>query len=489
MNTKEKKGCLGDKLIAKKQNSNHRGPAKLNSNRKTKHLQYRIKKHTEQVDTFSFFNLLTSPKLFSTVEELLPEYRERTYPPTETLSMFLSQAMSADRSCQNIVNARAVQRSINGLPRSTTHTGSYCKARQRLPVSLVSELVRCTSALISQSLPQDWRWQGRPVRLIDGTTVTMPDTAENQESYPQQGGQKPGLGFPICRMVGIICLASGSVIDAAIGPFQGKGADEQTLLRGLLDSFEPGDVIVGDAYYSGYFLLAELMARGVDVVFEQFGARRKKTDFRKGQKLGSKDHLITYQKPVKKPDWMTEKHYREAPETLTIRELNVGKKILVTTMLSPKETSKLSLKNLYKDRWHVELDFRNIKTTMGMETFSCKSPEMIEKEMWVYLLAYNLIRLVMAQSAELADILPRQISFKHSLQIWLAFRQQQGDIADDASLVLLCALIAENTVGHRPGRVEPREVKRRPKPYKVLSQPRNEVRARIRKYGHPEKQK
>jgi hypothetical protein len=218
--------------------------------------------------------------------------------------------------------------------------------------------------------------------------------------------------------------------------------------------------------------------------------RKTKTDFRKGQKLGNKDHLITYQKPVKKPDWMTEQSYRDAPSTLTMRELKVGNKILVTTMFSPKEASKLSLTNLAtKDRWHVELDFRNIKTMMGMETFSCKSPEMIEKEMWVYLLAYNLIRLVMAQSAALADVLPRQISFKHSLQIWLAFRQQQGDIADDESLSVLCVLIAENTVGHRPGRIEPREVKRRPKPYKVLSKPRNEVRERIRKYGHPEKQK
>lgn len=459
----------------------------MDTKRKAENLQRRIRKHTGQVDSFSFFNLLTSPQLFSMVEDLLPEYRERKFPPTETLSMFLSQAMSADRSCQNIVNTTAVQKSINGLSPHSTHTGSYCKARQRLPRTLVSELVRYTSKLIDQPLSQDWHWQGRPVRLIDGTTVTMPDTAQNQEAYPQQGGQKPGLGFPICRLVGIICLASGSMINAAIGPFKGKGADEQTLLRSLLDSFESGDIVVGDAYYSGYFLLAELMARGVDVVFEQFGARRKKADFRTGQKLGGKDHLIEYRKPAKKPDWMTEKHYREAPDTITIRELKVDNKLLVTTMLSPKEASKPSLKQLYKDRWHVELDLRNIKTTMGMETFSCQSPEMIEKEMWVYLLAYNLIRLVMAQSAVLADMLPRQISFKHSLQIWLAFRQQQGDISDDESLVLLCGLMAENTVGHRPGRIEPREVKRRPKPYKVLSEPRNKVREAIRKHGHPEK--
>jgi hypothetical protein len=460
----------------------------MHPNHKLGNLQRRIKERAEQVDSTSFFDLLTSPQLFSAVEKLLPEHRERKYPPTEALSMFLSQALSADRSCQNIVNTIAVQRSMNGLPHNSTHTGSYCKARQRLPQPLVSALVRHTSTLIDSQLPLAWRWQGRRVRLIDGTTLTMPDTPENQRAYPQQRSQKPGLGFPICRMVGIICLASGSIVNAAMGPYKGKGADEQTLLRSMLDSFETGDIVVGDAYYSGYFLLAELMARGVDVAFEQFGGRRKKTDFRKGDRLGQTDHLITYKKPIKKPDWMTEQYYRAAPDELTVRELKVGHKILVTTLLSPKEASKQLLKDLYKDRWHIELDFRNIKTTMGMERLSCKSPDMVEKEMWIYLLAYNLIRLIMAQSAALADILPRQISFKHSLQIWLAYRQLRNTL-DNESGYALCLLIVENTVGHRPGRVEPREVKRRPKPYKLLTRPRNEAREAIRRYGHPRKQR
>lgn len=461
----------------------------MNNNCKLKKLQYRIKKHTKQVDSFRFFNLLTSPQLLSTVEKLLPEYRERKFPPTETLSMFLSQALSADRSCQNVVNAAAVQRVINGLPPCSTHTGSYCKARQRLPLNLVSELVRSTNQLINEKLPPHWNWQGRPVKLVDGTTVTMPDTPENQSTYPQQSSQKAGLGFPICRVVGIICLASGSVINAAMGRFKGKGADELTLLRSILNSFSTGDVLVGDAYFCSYFLMTELISRGVDVVFEQQGSRRKSTDYRKGIRLGTKDHLVTYKKPVKKPDWMATEYYDNAPETLTIRELNIGKKTLVTTMLSAKAVTKTSLKALYKDRWNAELDLRNIKTTMGMETFSCKTPEMAEKEMWVYFLAYNLIRLIMVQSAFLADILPRQISFKHCLQIWLAYRQQTGSMDNEKCISSLCLLIVENTVGHRPGRIEPREVKRRNKPYKVLSKPRNLVRSDIKKYGHPKKQK
>ncbi len=396
--------------------------------------------------------------------------------------------MSADRSCQNIVNTTAVQKILCGLSPNSTSTGSYCKARQRLPLSMISGLVRCTSQLIDQRLPVDWQWQGRPVRLIDGTTVTMPDTPENQAAYPQQGGQKPGVGFPISRIVGIVCLGSGSVLNAAIGPYKGKGADEYTLLRRVLDSFNNGDIVVGDAYYGSYFVLSDLIARGVDVVFEQMGSRRRTTDFRQGHRLGHMDHLITYQKPRKRPTWMSKSDYQSAPDKLTVRELKVGGKIIVSTMLCPRAASKQALKRLYKERWHIELDFRNIKTTMGMETFSCKSPEMVQKEMWVYLLAYNLIRLIMAQSAALADLLPRQISFKHSLQIWLAYHRLCG-VNESEDLSLLFALIIQNTVGHRPGRMEPREVKRRPKEYKLMTEPRPILKERLQQHGHPIRQK
>lgn len=193
-------------------------------------------------------------------------------------------------------------------------------------------------------------------------------------------------------------------------------------MRGLLDTFDTGDIVLGDAYFGGYLVLAELQSRGVDTVSEQYGARKRVSDFRKGKKLGAKDHLITYSKLKKKPDWMTLEAYENAPETVTVRELKVSKKTSSTTLISPNDAPKPALKSLYKERWHVELDLRNIKTTLGMETFSCKSPEMAEKETWVYLLAYNLIRLLIVQSTKLTDRLPRNISFKHSVQIWQAFR-------------------------------------------------------------------
>ncbi|MEJ2419019.1 MAG: hypothetical protein P8Y45_19240 [Exilibacterium sp.] len=252
----------------------------MNTNPKSAGLQQsRIKKHIEELDSYRFFNLLTGPKLFSIVEKLLPKYRERSYPPTETLSMFLSQTMSADRSCQNIANKMAVKRIDNRLLVHNTHTGSYCIARQRLPVSLISELVRCTGKLIEEQLPVHWCLQGRPVKLVNGTTVTMPDTLKNQEAYPRQRGQKAGLGFPICRIVGIISLASGTVLDAAIGPYKGKGANEQTLFRGRLDSFDAADIVLGDAFFSTYFFLAEFIARGVDAVLSKMGHEKSRLIF------------------------------------------------------------------------------------------------------------------------------------------------------------------------------------------------------------------
>ena len=400
--------------------------------------------------------------------------------------MFLAQAMNADRSCQNIVNEAALTRALYGMSPCSSNTGSYCKARRRLPVSMVSGLVRHTGKRMAEAASISWHWKGRPVRLIDGTTVELPDTEENQQAYPQSS---KGSGCPLSRIVGIICLASGGLLNAAIGSFSGKGSGEQTLLRTMLDTFVAGDIVLGDAYYSTYFLLAELTARHVDAVFEQYGARKRSVDFRKGEKLGKKDHLITYEKPKVKPSWMSQEDYDAAPKTLTVRELEAGHKILVTTLLSPKIASKKSLKDLYQQRWHVELDLRNIKTTLGMETLSCKTPDMVEKEIWIYLLAHNLIRITMAEAASVSDVLPRQLSFKHSLQLWRIWRQQAGNLDDHESLSILLRLIIEKTVGQRPGRVEPRAIKRWRKSFPLLTKSRSEMRAEIKKYGHPKKLK
>jgi hypothetical protein len=240
--------------------------------------------------------------------------------------------------------------------------------------------------------------------------------------------------------------------------------------------------MLADALFCNYFLIATLQAAGVDVLFEQHGARI--TDFRRGQKLGERDHVVNWPKPKTRPQWMTLQQYRSFPDEITVREAKVEGQVLVTTMLDARDIPKRELRELYGRRWHVELDLRNIKTTMGMEVLSCRTAQMNEKELWVYLLAYNLIRLLMVQAALAADLEPRQLSFKHTVQIWTQW-SGRGLLNDPAPCIaVLLRLIAQRKVRKRPGRIEPRARKRRPKPYPWLKIPRAQAREQIRIHGH-----
>ena len=454
------------------------------SEREQRHFRKRIRQAVSTADSLSFFNLLTGATLLAELEALLPEYRERKYPPTVTLAMFLGQVLSADGSCQNAVNEALVGQLLRGVDPGSANTGPYCDARQRLPEALVCGLSRRIASLLNAQTPARWQWRGRQVKLADGTTTLLSDTPENQARYPQHGSQECGAGFPIARLVGVMSLANGAVLDIAMGPYQGKGTGEHALMRELLGCFVEGDVMLADSYYSSYFLIASLLARGVDFVFEQHGART--TDFRTGGKLGRCDHVVTWSRPAR-PDWMSGEEYAGFPAELTVREVKVNEKILVTSFLKPREVGKRELARLFAQRWKVELDLRNIKTTLGMETLNCKTPSMCAKELWVYILAYNLIRLLMAEAAAQADVLPRELSFKHTVQVWLAWSRKQfhSDAAED--LHALFKLIAQVRVGKRPGRIEPRAVKRRPKPFPRLQTTRRQARRNIRRYGRPQR--
>ena len=441
----------------------------------------RIERQARSCDAMEFFNVLTSEGLLGAVDALSPAHRERLYPPTVTLSMFMQQALDADGSCQKVVNGWAAQRAACGLSPCSTRTGAYCRARGRLPVSMVSTLTRQTGLQLHGRARRSWCWRGRPVTLVDGTGISMPDTEANQQRYPQPESQADGVGFPLARVVVAICLATGAVLDAAIGPHSGKGSGELGLFRGLQAAFQPGDLMLADSLYCNYFLIAALMHAGVDVLFEQNGSRI--TDFRRGQHLGVRDHIVAWPKPAR-PEWMTIEQYRTLPDELRLREVKTDHQILVTSMTNHRRVRKTDLDALYARRWNVELDLRNIKTTMGMEVLHCQTPDMNEKELWVHLLAYNLIRLLMAQAADNAGVDPRNISFKHTSQLWTqwVFR---GLAVDDAFF----SLIAQSRVGHRPGRLEPRQRKRRPKPYPWLKKRRRTARIEIMLYGHPQRPK
>ena len=426
-----------------------------------------------------FFNLLTGPELFEWTESELPEHRERLYPPTVTLSMFIQQTLSSDASCQNAVNSWAAQRAAEGLPAQSIRTGGYCQARRRLPTSMIRTLTRKTGEVLSTHAAAGWRWRNRCVKLVDGTGISMPDTPENQARYPQPSSQAAGVGFPMARLVGVICLATGAVLEAAAGPFEGKGHSEHDLLRGMLGTFSAGDILLADALYGSYWLIAALQGAGVDALFEQTGSRI--TDFRRGRRLGLRDHVVVWSKPKTRPAWMTPEDYRAVAPDVIVRETEVDGRVLLTTMLD--SVSKEDLDELYQQRWHVELDFRNIKTTLGMDVLRCKDPEMVEKELWVNLLAYNLVRLLMAQAAMESSVHPRELSFKHTVQLWALWQvaHRPGTQWQRDTLMLL---IAQKQVGNRPGRMEPRARKRRPKSYPWLKVPRSEAKRQIYELGY-----
>jgi hypothetical protein len=452
--------------------------------RRSARQQRQLTQHCKKVEANHFFNLLTSPRLLEQVEAHLPEHRERKFPPTVTLAMFLGQVMSADGSCQNAVDEALITRLLSGMDPGSASTSAYCQARARLPQAMVSTLARQTALLLNETAPPRWLWRGRHVKLVDGTTALLPDTAENQACFPQPEQQRAGAGFPLARLVGVISLSHGAVLEVAMAAYQGKGTGEHALFRRLRDCFVAGDVMLADGYFCSYFLIAEMQKRGVDVLFAQHGGRI--TDFRRGERLGARDHRVSWKKP-QRPEWMSLEDYRGHPDELTVREVKVGKKVLVTTLLNPRQTRKGELGQLFWQRWNVELDLRNIKSTLGMERFSCKTPSMVEKELWVYLLAYNLIRLLMAEAASQAEVLPRQLSFKHTLQSWQAWSARQFLCEAPEDTAGLFMLIAQIRVGARPGRIEPRMIKRRPKPYTFLGAPRSKARRRIRRRGHGKK--
>lgn len=437
-----------------------------------------------QTEGLPFNDILSAESICNIMDGEVDSYRDRIFSPLITLSAFLSQVLSSDQSCQNAVAKVIAERVAQGEAPCSSNNKSYCKARMRLPESLVRRLVRETGRLLHLQSKEGWKWKGRSVKLVDGTTVSMPDTPENQETYPQSKGQKPGVGFPIARLVAIISLSCGAVLDVAIGPYRGKETGEHALLRQVLDSISAGDIILGDRYYCSYFLIAMLQWLGADSVFQIHGNR--KSDFRRGKRLGKKDHIVIWEKPKQRPAWMNETMYRRVPDTLTIREIKFHGKVIITTLLDPKEVTRKEIGELYTKRWLIEVDFSFIKTVLQMDVLRCKTPGMVRKEIYVHLLAYNLIRTVMAQTAHRYGVSPRTLSFKGALQQLDAFKDTILR-TDEESLPSLyehiLKAISRHRVGNRPGRREPRAIKRRRKPYPLLTKSREEARNELRGGG------
>jgi Transposase DDE domain len=437
-----------------------------------------------------FHDLLDPDTVAQVVDANHVTFRDRIFSPLVTLWTFLSQVLSPDHSCREAVARLIAFRVARGEKPCGPETGSSCKARQRLPLKVVTDLARGTAQQVDENTQDSLTWKGRSVHMVDGSTVSMPDTPANQEAFPQPRSQKPGLGFPLARLVAVISLATGVMRELALGPYQGKETGETALFRSLWDRFSAGDIILGDRYFASFFGIAPLVARGVDGVYRMH--QRRKYDFRRGCRLGVEDHVVSWTKPSK-PEWMDQALYDHLPAELRIRELRVKvhragfrveELVLVTTLLDSQEYSKEEVADLYLKRWNIELDLRSIKSVMKMDVLRCETPAMVEKEIGMHVLAYNLIRGLMARAAAAHGEEPRYLSFKGALQAMGAFRESLQWTRGARRRLLWEALleaIASYGVGARPNRVEPRAVKRRPKKQKLLTEPRQQARERLLK--------
>lgn len=415
------------------------------------------------------------------------EYRDRVFTPEMTIHAFLSQVISEDQSCQQTVAQvlahLAQTKSGQALSASTS---AYCQARGRLPEWVLSALAKKVGREVHEQVPDECKWRGRSIKLTDGTNTSMPDTAANQEVYPQSITQKEGAGFPLTRMVGVISLAGGALLDLAIAPWSGKGTGEHALLRQLMSAFEAGDIVLGDAYYASFFLVALLIERGVDVVFAAGSSRKR--DFDAGRRLGQGDHIVDWKKPAR-PKWMDKETYARFAKTIEVRETRVvleepGFKtktlVLVSTLKDEKAVNPRDLAELYGYRWFIEVDFRSIKTIMQMDVLRCKTPEMVRKEIWAHLLAYNLVRKAMLEAAIVHQRRPRDMSFKLTLQMMGAFLQA-GVLSPENTQAYqrFQKAIISKTIGRQKRPSEPRMIKRRAKAFPRLQKSRHLYRENL----------
>jgi hypothetical protein len=425
-----------------------------------------------------FAESLSQPSILEALNQHHVEYRDRLFNPVTTIWGFLSQVLSEDHSCRDAVLRIIAHRVAAGLEPCSPNTASYCDARSRLPTAVLRTLAKNTAGQLQQGIPQAWLWNGRNVFIADGTHVSMPDTKQNQEAYPQPVVQQEGIGFPLARLAVLLSLATGACHDLAIAPYAGKGTGETTLLRQMYGSLSPGDVVVADALFDNYFLIWELRELGIDVV-ARVQAERVGTQTVQSRPDGD---IIVWQRP-NKPRGMTGEQYRRYPESQSMRQVSVDARAkdnraeqfeVVTTILD-ESINGGQIGGLYERRWEGEVDIRSIKSVMKMDVLRCKSPEMVRKEIWAHLLAYNLLRTVMAVAASESAVEPRKISFKGAKQAVTAFapKIEAARPKGRARLIdALLATVAYHRVGNRPGRWEPRARKRRPKPGTRLMQPR-----------------
>jgi hypothetical protein len=427
-----------------------------------------------------FFDAALPPEALGQ-EESGPHSRQRVFSVRRTFWAFLGQVLHPACSCREAVRQMQALLELAGKRSISQQTSAYCQARAAFPMARLHQILGQSARNLRAKAGSARLWREREVKVVDGSSSSLPDTPANQKKFPQQKSQKPGCGFPTMKFVGLFSLATGAALAVATGSLR---QGELLLFRRIWNYLKVGDVLLADRGFADYTTLAELWQRGVDCVARVHAGRRP--DFREGHFLGPGDRLVTWTKPLQRAGSATAKLWAALPAELTVRLIKARlavrgfrtrELIVITTLLDPEKFPAEEIAALYRRRWQVELFFRDIKTTLQMETLRCQSPAMIAKEFLMHMIAYNLIRAVMWEAARRHETPLERISFKGALdalrQFSLALARARSQKKARQIERELLRIIAKDRVPERPGRREPRAVKRRPKPFCWLSKPRH----------------
>ncbi len=423
--------------------------------------------------------------------------RQRLFPLELTFWAFLSQILNPGTSCRESLRQVLALFCLHAQNPMDEQTGGYCQARKRLPLQRLQQILGHIARNVRRRCPQSRRWLGREVKVVDGSSTSLPDTPQNQKVFPQQGAQKPGCGFPIMKFVGLFSLSTGCLLSAVTGNYY---CAELSLFRKLWHFLKPGDVLLADRHFSDYGTLAHLWNQCVDCVVRMNQARPR--DFRKGLYLGPDDRLVTWKKPYQRARTIGAKMWDSLSAELTLRMIRVRcaakgfrtrELILVTTLLDPEKYPAKEIAQLFLQRWSIELFFRDIKTMLKMEQLRCQSPRMVQKEFFMHLIGYNLIRAVMVETVRKHEVALERLSFKGSVdsvrQYSLALAKARTKKKAAQLVQELLRVLASDLVPYRPERREPRAIKRRPKPFPLLTRPRKQFKeiAHRSRYRKPAK--
>lgn len=449
-----------------------------------------------RIPSLPFSDLLSEDSIRKKLEQLQIGFLESVYTPVVTLWLFLFQVLSPDHSCKDAVARLVAFRSAKGLRRCSARTGAYCLARKRLSEKLLAGLVVDTGRTLchktrATAVENKLVFGDRPVKVVDGTTLTVADTPENTNHFGKSSNQHRESGWPLARMTAMFCLFSGAVVGAGIAAYRGKKSGELTLFRQLDDALCAGDILLGDELYCNFYDFARLMKMGVDIITHGRTMTTDNEQIAKGTVTNYREQTVTWHRRPNHPDHVTREEYNQLPQAIQIRKITFDisvagfrpKKVTIwTTMLDEKKYPAQMIAQLYQMRWQVEVDLRTLKTHMQMSYLRCKTPELVRLEIWAHLLAYNVLRQFMQQSAIMHNTSMRKLSIKGAMQLINSFAPYIWTATNDTLPELIAQLllaISQEKIG-RPNRFEPRKQKYKRRPYPPLKN-RNEDRIHLLK--------